>query len=98
MSLRESLNVLGKIQKSTELFSFQQKKKLQKENSIKYKCTSSSKDHSNKIDEELKKWFKNTFTFCNNDINKSILLREIVYPNECMDEWEKFSETLLEKE
>ena len=32
-----------------------------KENSVKYKCLSCNKDYSNKIDEELKKRFKNTF-------------------------------------
>ena len=49
---------------------------------------------------ELKKRFKNTFKFCNNDINKFILfLRKGVYPNEYINEWEKFNETLLpEKE
>ena len=45
-----------------------------KKNSIMYKCTSCNKDYSNKIDEELKKRFKNTFKFSNNDINKVILL------------------------
>ena len=34
-----------------------------KENFIKYKCLSCNKDYSNKIDEELTKWFKNTFKF-----------------------------------
>ena len=40
-----------------------------KDNWIKYKCLSCIKDYSNKVDEELKKWFKNTFKFSNNDIN-----------------------------
>ena len=68
--------------------------------SIKYKCTSCNKDYSKKIDEELKKRFKNTFKFYNNDINKFVLsLIKYVYPYEYMDEWEKFNETLLpEKE
>ena len=34
-----------------------------KGNVRKYKCTSCNKDYSNKFDEELKKWFKNTFKF-----------------------------------
>ena len=46
----------------------------EKENSIKYKCTSHKKDYSNKMDKELKKRFKNTFEFSNKDINKFILL------------------------
>ena len=40
-----------------------------KDNSIKYKCLSCNKNCSNKIDTELKKNFKNTFKFSNNDIN-----------------------------
>ena len=45
-----------------------------KNNSIKYNCLSRNKGYSNKIDEELKKRFKNTIKFSNNDINKFILL------------------------
>ena len=40
-----------------------------KHNFIKYKCLSCSKDYSNKLDKEIKKKFKNTFNFSNNDIN-----------------------------
>ena len=43
-----------------------------KDNLIKYKCSSCNKDYSNKLDEELKKRFKNTFKFSDNDINKFI--------------------------
>ena len=45
-----------------------------KDNLTKYKCLSCNKNYSNKIDEELKKRFKNTFKFSNNDINNFILL------------------------
>ena len=63
---------------------------------LKYKYLSCNKDYSKKIDEELKKRFKNTFKFSNNDINKFILLlRKCVYPYENMDGWEKFNETSL---
>ena len=67
-----------------------------KDTLIKYKCLSCNKTYSNKIDEEIKKIFKNTFKFSSNDINKFILsLRKGVYPCEYMDDWEKFSETSL---
>ena len=71
-----------------------------KDNLIKYNCLFCNKEYSNKLNEELKKTFKNTFKFSNNDINKFIsLLRKGVYPYEYMDDWEKFNETTLsEKE
>ena len=70
-----------------------------KDNLIKYKCLSCNIDYSNKIDEELKKRFKNTFKFSNNDIKFILLLRKSVYRYEYMDQWEKINETTLpEKE
>ena len=45
-----------------------------KENLRKYECLFCNKDVLNKLDEKLKKRFKNTFKFFNNDINKFILL------------------------
>ena len=64
----------------------------------KYKYLSCIKGYSNKLYEELKKWFKNTFKFSNNDVNKLVLLlRKSVYPYETMDEWEKLDETSLSK-
>ena len=70
------------------------------DNLIKYKCLSCNTDYSNKLDEKLKKRFRNTFKFSNNDINKYILLlRKGVYPYEYIDDWKKFNETSLpEKE
>ena len=67
---------------------------------IRFKCLSCNKDYSNKLDEKLKKRFKKTFKFSDNDINKFILLlKKGVYPYEYMDEREKFNEkTLPEKE
>ena len=42
------------------------------------------------------KKFKNTCSFCNNDLNKFILLlRKGIYPYEYMGSWEKFNETSL---
>ena len=71
-----------------------------KDSLIKYKCLSCNKDYSNKLDEKLKKRFKNTFKPFDNDPNKFILLlRKGVYPCGYMDDWEKFNETTLpEKE
>ena len=47
-----------------------------------------------KINNDLIKKFKNTYSFCNNDLNKFVLLlRKGVYPYEYMDSWEKFNET-----
>ena len=65
---------------------------------IKCECQSFNKDYSRKVDKELNNRFKNTFNFCNNDINKFILFL-VVYPSEFMNDWETFHESsLLEKE
>ena len=51
---------------------------------------------SNKSINELIEKFPNTYQFCNDDLNKFVLLlRKGVYPNEYMDSWEKFDETTL---
>ena len=56
--------------------------------------------YSKKLNEKLKRKFKNTYKLSNNDINKFILLlRKGVYPYEYMDDWKKLNETKLrEKE
>ena len=42
------------------------------------------------------KKLKNIYSFCNNDLNKLILLlRKGDYPYEYMDSWERFNETSL---
>ena len=69
-------------------------------NLIKYDCLSCNKENSNKLNEELKKKFKNTFKFTKNDINRFILLLgKGVYSYRYMEDWEKINETTLpEKE
>ena len=67
------------------------------DNLIKCKCLYCNKNYSNKVDEEVKKRFNNTFKFSNNDINKFILqLRNGFCPFEYMDDWEKINETCMQ--
>ena len=55
--------------------------------------------YSKKLNEKLKRKFKNTYKLSNNDINKFILLlRKGVYPYEYMDDWKKLNETKLREE
>ena len=64
-----------------------------KNNLIKYKCLSCNKNYSEKLTEELKNKFKNTFKFSNNDVNKfMLLLIKGVYPYDYMNDWERFNE------
>ena len=49
-----------------------------------------------KFNKELLERFANTSTFCDNDINKFImLLRKGVYPYEYIDGWDKFNEKII---
>ena len=62
-----------------------------------------NKNYQYKSDEKLKERFFNTKKFSNHDkfLNNNkfiLLLRKGIYPYEYMDEWERFNETLLEKE
>ena len=66
-----------------------------KNNTLRYKCKECKKELLEPIDELIKK-FSNTHKFCNNDLNKFILLlRKGVYPYEYKDSWERFVETSL---
>ena len=66
------------------------------DNLINHRYLSYNKNYSNKIDEKLKNWFKNTFKFSSNYINEFILfLRKGVYSREFMDYCGKFSETVF---
>ena len=52
--------------------------------------------YKTKFNKDLIKKFKNTYSFCDNDLNKFVLLlRKGVYPYEYMDSWEKFNEKSL---
>ena len=54
------------------------------------------KNYEKDFDEELIKRFANIYEFCNEDINKFILLlRKGVYPYEYIGSWERFDETSL---
>ena len=53
-------------------------------------------NYKKKFNKDLIKKFKNTYSFCDNDLNKFVLLlRKGVYPYEYMDSREKFNETSL---
>ena len=66
-------------------------------NSISWKsCTENNRcKECEKIIEGLIKKFSSIYQFCNNDLNKFILLlRKGVYPKEYMDDWETFYDNL----
>ena len=57
------------------------------------------KKYKKDFDKDLIRIFSNTYEICDGDINKFILLlRKDVYSYEYMDDWEKFTETLSDKE
>ena len=56
------------------------------------------KRYTRKFDKKLTKKFKNTYKFCNEDIDKFMfLLRKGFYLYEYMDGWERFDEEQLQK-
>ena len=64
-----------------------------------FRCYSCKKNYEKGFNKELIERFANTYEFCNGDLNKFILLlRKGVYPYEYMDNWERFDETLPDKE
>ena len=61
-----------------------------------FKCIDCEKEYEEEFNKESLKRFSNTYEFCDNDLNKFlILLRKGVYPYEYMDEWDKFNEKKL---
>ena len=60
------------------------------------KCFNCNNCYKKKFNKDLIKKFKNAYSFCDNDLNKFVLLlRKGVYHYEYMDSWEKFNETSL---
>ena len=58
-----------------------------------FKCIGCEKEYEKEFNNELIERFANTYKFCDNDLNKFImLLRKGVYPYEYMDGWDKFNE------
>ena len=67
-----------------------------KDEKLIFRCFSCRKNYGKDFNKELIKRFANTYTFCNDNLNKFILLsRKGVYPYEYMDNWERFVETSL---
>ena len=61
-----------------------------------FKCIDCDKEYEKEFNNELIERFANTYKFCDNDLDKFImLLRKGVYPYEYIDEWDKFNEKVL---
>ena len=67
-----------------------------KDEKLIFRCFTCKKNYEKDFNKELLKRFANTYNFCDNDLNKFILLlRKGVYPYEYMDNRERFNETSL---
>ena len=61
-----------------------------------FECFDCKKRYSRKVSKKLTKKFKNTYRFCNEDIDKfMLLLRKGVYPYDYIDDWSRFDEETL---
>ena len=61
-----------------------------------FRCFNCKKNYKKEINKEFIKRFASTYKFCNNDLNKFVmLLRKGVYPYGYMDGWDKFNETSI---
>ena len=66
-----------------------------KNNRLIYRCKEYKEEWKRPIEGLIEK-FPSIYWFCNDDLNKFVLLlRKGVYPYEYMDSWEKFDETTL---
>ena len=71
--------------------------RITKNEKLLLKCFICDSYHEKKFNKELIKKSKNTYSFCNNGLNKFILLlRKGVYPYEYMDSWKRFNQTSLQ--
>ena len=59
-----------------------------------FECFDCKKRYSKKFNKKLTKKFKNTWKFCNGDIDM-LLLRKGIYTYEYMDDWNRFNEEKL---
>ena len=67
-----------------------------KDDQLIFRCFKCKKNYRKDFNKELIKRFANIYEFCNEDMNKFILLlRKGVYPYEYMDSWERFDKTSL---
>ena len=70
--------------------------RITKNEKLLLKCFNCDSYYKKKFNKDLIKIFKNTYSFCNNDLNKFVLLlKKGVYPYEYADTWERFSEISL---
>ena len=61
-----------------------------------FKCIDCEKEYEKEFNKELIERSANTYKFCDNDLNKLImLLRKSVYPYEYIDRWDKFNEKII---
>ena len=61
-----------------------------------FRCFNCKKNYEKEINKKLIERFASTYKFCNNDLNKFVmLLRKGVYSYEYMDGWDKFNETSI---
>ena len=64
-----------------------------KDHKLIFHCLKRKMNYNKNKKNELIKRLANTYTFCNGDINKLLLLlRKVIYPYEQMDSWERFDE------
>ena len=74
--------------------------KIRKSGELIFECFNCKRRYLKRIDDmqlkKLKRNFRNTYNFCNEEINKfMILLRKGLHPYEYMDDWNRFNEEKL---